>query len=376
MSRRIALALVVGGTMLGIVSATQSGVPAAAGRPHWRTELVSKLNFSSVQAASDGEAWMLGSRQSDGRQTIEWWNGRRLQELRNPPAGLNSFRLAGLSGSDLWAAWCLDRTTAGPSSGKIVLAHWDGRRWSRIPGPTHAGGKCEQIAVAGPGSVWVAESVAAGHGARAHVLLLLWDGRTWQQFTIVPPWANDPSDPELDVKVGSLDFSGPRQGWAVGAFESSTWDAFSERWDGTSWHSAPIGSTTSDSSEMDEVAAVSPRDGWAVGDEEHGAGFVERWNGRVWRQPGRSGSLGQFPGAIDASPKGDVWAVKGADWQIAGDKTEVERWTGSRWAAVSPPPLTVSGLRSDPIDDLAAVSDHEAWLVIARSTGSAIARYG
>jgi hypothetical protein len=54
-----------------------------------------------------------------------------------------------------------------------------------------------------------------------------------------------------------------------------------EHWDGTKWTQVPQSVSGFDSS-LNAVAAISPTDAWAVGEQNLNQTVIEHWNGTVW----------------------------------------------------------------------------------------------
>jgi hypothetical protein len=116
---------------------------------------------------------------------------------------------------------------------------------------------------------------------------------------------------------------------------------------------------------FNSVAAVSPREAWAVGDYYTGheggpsGAFIERWNGRRWcvAAPILPGAILQ---SVSASAAGDVWAVG----QIGGGRQLIEHWDGVRWRAVAPEPR-YGGI----LNGVVALTPDDVWAVGVRGLG-------
>src|SRR5262249_42241325 len=106
------------------------------------------------------------------------------------------------------------------------------------------------------------------------------------------------------------------------------------------------------------VAALSPCDGWAVGDYRNGGSqrfrMAVHWNGKAWKlfhtpSPGTGSNIVK---AVAAIKHGNVWAV--------GDENGnslILHWNGRKWARVpSPAPGAFSGLVG-----VAAASATDVW---------------
>jgi hypothetical protein len=117
---------------------------------------------------------------------------------------------------------------------------------------------------------------------------------------------------------------------------------------------------------FDSIAAVSPRDAWAVGDSFTGreggrqGAFIERWNGRRWRLAAAPIPRGAILWSLSASGARDVWAVG----QAADGGQLIEHWDGARWrVALAPhPPAPI-------LFAVAARTPRDAWAVGVRDRG-------
>lgn len=121
---------------------------------------------------------------------------------------------------------------------------------------------------------------------------------------------------------------GSRQAWAVGTENRNNLSVpFADRFVSGAWHAVAVPRSGS-GQRLFGVAAVSPSDAWAVGDDLDTNGpFVEHWDGLGWHivpTPAQPGSLV----AVAALSSGDVWAV-GEDFTTGGPL--FEHWDGATW---------------------------------------------
>lgn len=167
--------------------------------------------------------------------------------------------------------------------------------------------------------------------------------------------------------------------WAVG--QQDVWEAWQNRsvlthWDGSAWTEAGIRNDPSGAGHLRSVAAVSPRDIWAVGDGHDGLPYVVRgdgsvfdrvsvpqfgsgdWLGGVAAVPGRVvavGSRGRKPLVATAGAKG--WSIakvkskgkgtlygvavnaRGDGWAVGDDESGplILRASGGTWKPVDIP---------------------------------------
>jgi hypothetical protein len=114
------------------------------------------------------------------------------------------------------------------------------------------------------------------------------------------------------------------------------------------------------------VAALSPRDAWAVGANERGP-LVDHWNGTAWKPVSTGPEDGLLHG-IDALSPLAVWAVGTQGMQTLGRQSEnplVERLQGGRWQ-LAPTPL-LEGVDANLLD-VDAASANEVWAVGSADT--------
>jgi hypothetical protein len=179
-----------------------------------------------------------------------------------------------------------------------------------------------------------------------------WDGTAWTGMQLPAPPGSTAS------LLGVADVA-PGDGWAVGFSTSTSTDqdqTLIEHWNGTSWSIVPSpdpagGSTGSD--ELWAIAAVSPTDIWAAGDDLVQGGSIRplfaRYNGTSWTAvppPPDSGGVMLGLTAIAAT---NVWAVG----TISSQTFTSAHWNGTSWSTVSTPSVSAG---PDPIEELTAVT--------------------
>jgi hypothetical protein len=207
-------------------------------------------------------------------------------------------------------------------------------------------------------------------------LILRWDGSAWTQELLPGP---------LLGNLSGVAATSGRDAWAVGAYSSGqgSYQPLVEHWDGTRWTqvSSPTINSAQQGSRLTSVAALSARDAWAVGAFAPSQGrplfrtLVERWNGSAWAVV-PSPALGDvaYLGALAAVSPRDVWAVGGtiSHGGLHGDyRPLIEHWNGSSWLQTRLPYLA-RGITWAQLDDVAALSARDVWAVgqqISRISG-------
>ncbi len=376
------------------VSATDAwGVSSNGLMMHWDGESWREaagpagVSFNTVTMLSADDGWAVGS-------AIARWDGVAWR-LVDSPAGLSLNALSMLSAGDGWAVG---------SAG--VILHWDGVAWRRVDSPTQQ--SLSSVSAAAPNDVWVvgADGVmlhwdgirwiefsatphhlrsvqmlspvdgwAVGHGGT----ILRWDGSDW--LPVASPTTDD---------LVSLSMAGQDAGWAVGSgfheTDPSCGTGYTTyvllRWDGVSWTQAAypvsggllrVAMISADSGWasgangailywngsgwnattpyvdrswfLEDIALASPRDGWAVGQDDSAA-LIMHWDGADWSRVDSPTS--QPLRAIDLVSADDGWAV--------GDYGTILHWDGQAWSQVASP--TASNLTG--VD---MVSATDGWIV-------------
>jgi hypothetical protein len=128
-----------------------------------------RIYRASALAAGDIWAISAGSR----RRRLERYNGRAWRSVRTGPT------LAGVRLTDILAVTRRDVWVCGMSSAHLVVAHWNGARWTRFVAPWRL--LPERFATDGRGGIWIPTAagplartswilhLSAGHWARAKV---------------------------------------------------------------------------------------------------------------------------------------------------------------------------------------------------------------
>jgi len=157
-----------------------------------------------------------------------------------------------------------------------------------------------------------------------------WDGTRWS----IVPTPDTGTGWEALSGIAAL---GPKDIWAVGY----TSDRFGpqrpliERWNGSRWRvtAAPAFDNWA---ALEDVSVISARDAWAVGNSYLGE-VVLHWDGRRWNQV-PSPNVGYLTAIHAASPT-DVWIVglRGAAPGGSVYQTLVEHWDGTSWSVVPTP---------------------------------------
>jgi hypothetical protein len=146
-----------------------------------------------VVDVSPADAWLLGAtydvKQNAGGGFVDHWNGRRWQRVTLPASlGLGgNFGLDAIDARGPADVWIAGTAVVGPSSSlrtKIILLHWNGRSWRRLPQPGSGLGwynVVDAVRILSPGDAWVVgwDKLGPDQDQQRLPLALHWDGRRW-----------------------------------------------------------------------------------------------------------------------------------------------------------------------------------------------------
>jgi len=179
-----------------------------------------------------------------------------------------------------------------------------------------------------------------------------WNGTKWTGRQLPAPPGSTAS------LLGVADVA-PGNGWAVGFSTSTSTDqdqTLIEHWNGTGWSIVPSpdpagGSTGSD--ELWAIAAVSPTDIWAAGDDFGQGASIQplfaNYNGTRWTAVAPPPDSGGVMLGLTAIAPDNVWAVG----DISSQTFTSAHWNGTSWSTVSTPSVNAG---PDPIEELTAVT--------------------
>jgi hypothetical protein len=297
-------------------------------------------------------------------------------------------------------AWAVGYTGSFLNSPKTLIVHWNGRKWLPVSSPKPLPGLLWGIAAASAKDIW-----AVGFSG-THVLVMHYNGSTWNRDTTVPAvngeltavavsggtvWAtgglNNP--PVLAMRrtaagwkvVKTPSVSGSLLGvaasggsvWADGTVSTDATPNLGDtllHWNGSRFVQASFPLHGSDDN-LWGLAAGPKGVLFAVGDH-HNASFSGytplsmEYSGGGWHKAAVSAPANSTLNAVGFVPEGGAWAVGSA---AAYKSTLTLRWTGSAWSKVaSPNPYAGNNYGVA----VAATSAKDAWLVGAgaKSAGS------
>lgn len=255
-----------------------------------------------VLAFSPSNAWAVGTGWTEGvyRYTplVLHYDGQAWKAVSTARVDAYSgsfiYAIDGTSPFDIWIVGDVDRA----SHWAGLIEHWDGLLWRVVPGPeisryatVTAISRTNSWAAGGQRTRWADDVFRPAH----------WDGRGLKLI-------KDASGTWQVSALGSS-ASGPRNVWIVGSVWGEPWTPFAERFDGKHFRRIPVpfrhwkaNYNRNKDSDLLGVAAISPRNVWAVG-----TFGIEHYDGRSWQLISHDSSYS----AIDALSPADIWAVGG-----------------------------------------------------------------
>jgi hypothetical protein len=253
------------------------------------------LNGVATVAAND--IWAVGY--TAAAALIEHWDGTQWQVVPNPATQGALQGAAAISATNVWAV------------GGALIEHWNGQQWQVVSNPAPQG-FLQGVAAVSATDVW-AVGFTSVVGVNSQPLTEHWNGASWQ---VVPSPKRGPYSSSLTsvTAVAATDV------WAVGYYQSNTFsysgETLIEHWNGTAWRIMPSANLPNAYNYLTGVAAVSAHDIWAVGNAAYLSGsgnpptLTEQWNGRRWQVvPGANPIFSAALNGVAAVAPREIWAV-------------------------------------------------------------------
>lgn len=236
-----------------------------------------------------------------------------------------------------------------------ATVHWGGRGWHVLPSPTPAGAHLYGVAALSTSDVWAVGTTAEGSAGRT--LIEHWNGHRW---SIVP----SPTPPSrFGFALRGVAAVSPVDAWAVGN-DNGSGDAVIEHWDGHRWRLWPgaVGGSLSG------IAVVAPRNIWITGSVIGGNGsrspLIEHWKGQGWSPvpaiEGQRAHASAYLYATAAIAGHDVWAVGGYDDSAygRGQGPLAAHWNGKTWRM-----YPVASQHNSYLSGIASIGTRDVWAV-------------
>ena len=246
--------------------------------------------------------------------------------------------VSSVSSTDAWAVGITDDFDQPPSGFQTLAEHWDGSRWTPVPipdSPLYSWNQLQGVSARASDDVWAAGSTAYVGNG----LLVHWNGATWER-TVLPQ----------AIVFRAIAAVSPTDIWAVGQESTAQFLdlTVAMHWDGTSWTQVPTPSPlklhSDDENWLTSLAAVSSNDVWAMGvarDPDFGIRdrpFSLHWDGARWtlfRTPDPGGAT------EDTDLEGAVAFASDDVWAVGSVgndpdwSTFTAHWDGLAWTQVA-----------------------------------------
>ena len=225
----------------------------------WSTETVpqpGKANeLRAVGSIGSTEAWAVGRNKptTDFAALAMHWDGLTWTHVDVSGLGASTLDAVEPVGSgDVWVG-------GSTSAGRPKVWHWDGLAWSSTPISGVGDGAIEDIEVFGAGNVW-AVGFTAGGDATKHALAAHWNGSSWAV-------QNTPERGTQGSRLDGVDGTSSTDLWLVGAFglEGGGQSSLALRRTAAGWSVSPTANDDKYRGELQDAAAISASDVWAVG---------------------------------------------------------------------------------------------------------------
>jgi len=315
----------------------------------------------AVTAASSGALWAVGDRVSpESAQTIaplaEHWDGTALTGwtiLRKYQTLLHGVFVPAPT-----VAWAVGHFVIDLDETLPVIDRYDGTTWAPFPKPRLLNGVLSGIAGASGTDIWaVGRQFVQGE---AQTIVEHFDGAAWAR---VP----SPSPESTYLDFGAIAVLAPDDVWAAGDFQDSNLDfrTLIEHYDGTAWTIVPSPNVGSGDNHLSGLAALGPRNVWAVGRAFDGTRFrpiALHWNGTAWRARllPVAGTGDHTLNGLAAGPGQTMWAVGSFTDPSGVQRTLTERYSGGVWRVVASPNASED---DNVLNGVAFTTDGDVWAV-------------
>ena len=320
---------------------------------------ISNMLFS-VESAAATDVWSFGSQISDPggvftpRPLALHWDGAAWTEVGTP--GTFHGNLVGsvaLSPSEVWA---VGSVTFGLTESLPLVEAWDGTAWSVVSSPAVRFGNLLDVGGLSPTDLWAVGTI---RDRFPRMLIEHFDGARW---TVVP-------GPRIDsafVALGAVWPVGPDDVWAVGSYlgDDGLDKPLAVHFDGSTWSLVDLPALPDGSGALDDVEAAGPEAVWMVG---HTAdGLTNRTLALRWTPAGWTVAATLDPGVDDrfdglSIDGGRVTAVGSATDARGTIRTLVEVAQGDTWRVVRTP--NPPGASTARLWDVAGASGGPMWAI-------------
>jgi hypothetical protein len=259
--------------------------------------------------------------------------------------------VATLTRRDAWAVGYYCQASCRTLAYHDLVMHWNGRRWSVASAPNPGSqDRLDDVSASSASNVW-AVGTYIGPADSLAPLLLHWNGRRWTESAMFYLGL---------TTMSAVSVVTANDAWAVGDIGNSTnrdQSTFMLRWNGKHWNqvSSPNPGPVDD---LDDVAALSARNAWAVGQyctarcgslAPELRGLVLHWNGTKWSKSALPVKDTQMISAIAVLSPTSAWAT-GLEG-FPNTRPLILHWNGQKWSSVTSPYVVPAALAFGSADD-------------------------
>ena len=253
--------------------------------------------------------------------------------------------LLGVAAVTARQAWAVGGTGDPEAPSAVAIQRWDGTEWTiaEAPSPGSFINELRAVDASGPSDVWAVGRTSSGFGDAP--LVLHYDGETWAEFEVPD---------EIDGVLNDVAAISETDVWAVGFVgdpAASLERALVLHWDGVAWAKVEVRRAIGGGkAALTGIGWVSPTDLWVVG-YHHFVPLVLRFDGAAWSRS-------------QTEVRGDLLAVEPfATGEVWGIGTPIQRFDGEAWTEANV--VRADGLTL--VDGAAAVGGRDIWAVGRRS---------
>ncbi len=272
------------------------------------------------------------------RPFIEMWNGNKWKQNASPNvAG------AWLSSVSCGSATSCVAVGQRGSPPKTFAEHWNGTHWTVTASPSPAKeAQFESVScVTAKFCIAVGWSMDAKPNVRT--LVARWNGSSWKLL----PSPNYPKSGLVDSDLAGVSCTSVTRCFAVGSSYNPAGyrDLFILRWNGKVWSVSARQELTTGINGLRSVSCVGKTVCIAVGADVSSPGreLKDHWNGKTWRASVNSSATVPLNlNSVSCASATHCLAVGNRDFEYP----HAERWNGTKWSRIAPPPSTAFGFSS------------------------------